>query len=373
MSVEQVRPGLWRVRWREGGRNRSRTIGRKRDAEAFDAELRRRRRMGELSGLDASEQTLAAFAEEWWELHAKPSLAPATLELYAMLLDAHIVPRLGAMRLRELTPEVVQRFRIELELTGVGRVSAAKAITLLGGLLERACEWGRLGSNAVRTVRKPPAGRARAVVPLSPAAIERMRQYLLERDRIRDATIVSLLAYAGLRPGEALALSWRAVRDRTLLVEEAVALGELSETKTHRSRSVRLLAPLAQDLAEWRLFCRRPPARELLFPARDGGPWSKPLWQNWRRRIYVPTARACGVATTRPYDLRHSFVSLLIREGHSIVDVAAQAGHSPTVALRTYAHVFEDLEPGERISAESAIRAARWEQPSGQIALELGQ
>jgi hypothetical protein len=53
MSVEQVARGdgtkVWRVRWRdEHGRNRSKTLGRKRDAEAFDAEIRRLRRLGEL-------------------------------------------------------------------------------------------------------------------------------------------------------------------------------------------------------------------------------------------------------------------------------------------------------------------------------------
>jgi hypothetical protein len=42
--------------------------------------------------------------------------------------------------------------------------------------------------------------------------------------------------------------------------------------------------------------------------------------------------------------------------------VAAQAGHSPEECARTYLHLFEehqDLEPGERVSAEEAIRAAR--------------
>lgn len=43
-----------------------------------------------------------------------------------MLWDTHILPRLGDMALRELTPEVVQRFRLELESDGVGRVSTRR-------------------------------------------------------------------------------------------------------------------------------------------------------------------------------------------------------------------------------------------------------
>jgi hypothetical protein len=58
-------------------------------------------------------------------------------------------------------------------------------------------------------------------------------------------------------------------------------------------------------------------------------------------------------------DLRHSFVSLLLAERATVVDVARQAGHSPTVALSPYAHLFEELEGTERPSAEDEIRRAR--------------
>lgn len=66
---------VWKVRWRQAGQNRSKVLGRKRDAEAFDAEMRRRRRTGELALLDAGRETLAEFGEEWWRLYAEPNLA----------------------------------------------------------------------------------------------------------------------------------------------------------------------------------------------------------------------------------------------------------------------------------------------------------
>lgn len=53
MSVEKRTNGdgtrSWRVRWREGGRNRARTFRTRRDAELFEADLVRRRRLGTLS------------------------------------------------------------------------------------------------------------------------------------------------------------------------------------------------------------------------------------------------------------------------------------------------------------------------------------
>jgi integrase len=66
-----------------------------------------------------------------------------------------------------------------------------------------------------------------------------------------------------------------------------------------------------------------------------------------------------GLVRARPYDLRHGFASLLIAEGRlSIIEIASQLGHNPTVCLGIYGH-----EMGERAdsgsSAEDLIRAAR--------------
>jgi hypothetical protein len=61
-------------------------------------------------------------------------------------------------------------------------------------------------------------------------------------------------------------------------------------------------------------------------------------------------------------DLRHSFVSVLIQEGRSVVEVARQAGHSPKMALDTYAHVFDAqaLEDRCRPKNRSAARASTY-------------
>jgi integrase len=78
-------------------------------------------------------------------------------------------------------------------------------------------------------------------------------------------------------------------------------------------------------------------------------------------RVYKPLAAAVGLVGGTPYDLRHSFASLLIHEGVSVVEVARQMGNAPDVTLGTYAHVFEELDPAERMSAVEAIRRARAE------------
>ncbi len=129
-----------------------------------------------------------------------------------------------------------------------------------------------------------------------------------------------------------------------------------------------LLAPLAQDLAEWRLASGRPGPRELLFPrqqvpqsrVRASVEWQTHDWGNWRRRIYQPAAKAAGVSgDMRVYRLRGSFVSLLLWEGRDLVYVADQAGHSVATLASHYAGVLAELKDQPRVSAAEAIRQAR--------------
>jgi hypothetical protein len=103
----------------------------------------------------------------------------------------------------------------------------------------------------------------------------------------------------------------------------------------------------------------RPVGDALVFPRSDGGVWKEEDWRNWRQRIFAPAAAAAGLERFRPYDLRHSFVSLLFAEGRTVIEVARQAGHSPTMALATYGHVIEELEGADRRPAEEVIRKAR--------------
>jgi hypothetical protein len=51
----------------------------------------------------------------------------------------------------------------------------------------------------------------------------------------------------------------------------------------------------------------------------------------------------------------------LIYEGASVVEVARQLGHAPSMTLDTYGHAFEEFDGCDRVSAETAIRAAREE------------
>jgi integrase len=96
-----------------------------------------------------------------------------------------------------------------------------------------------------------------------------------------------------------------------------------------------------------------------MFPAENGDVWSANGFEKWRRRRFALLLDAGGLDRGRPYDLRHSFASLLLHEGRDVIYVARQLGHGAELTLRTYGHVIEELEDAPQLSAEEAINLAR--------------
>jgi integrase len=118
--------------------------------------------------------------------------------------------------------------------------------------------------------------------------------------------LIGVLASAGLRPGGALALQWRDIREQAMLVERTISLGEEKDTKTAAHRTVGLLPPLAVDLREWRLRGGRPAENALMFPSATGTRWTLATYQSWRRRAFRRAIEAAGLEHGRPQHVRRS-------------------------------------------------------------------
>ena len=239
----------------------------------------------------------------------------------------------------------------------MGDPTIIKTLTVFRSILKRAERDEEIDRNPIPLVAKPKEARTREPRPIAPYYVELIRMHMLdptarrdkrgrrherrpELDRHRDATLVSVLAYSGRPPeSEALPLRWSQIGARTITYRA---------TKAGR-------APLARDLAEFRIRCGRPGDDELVF-----GEWSGTDWDNWRERIFQPAAIAAGVpADSIPRDLRGSFASLLIFEGLNVLEVAPELGHKPSTCLDIYGRLFEEFDPSQRRRAVDVIREAR--------------
>lgn len=76
----------------------------------------------------------------------------------------------------------------------------------------------------------------------------------------------------------------------------------------------------------------------------DGGVMSAKSFNVWRGDTFVPALEAAGLPRARPYDLRHSFASLLLHEGRS----PTRSSEHPARNDRCSRHVREAL-PGRRL------------------------
>lgn len=395
MSVEPVtrKDGSrgWKTRWRESGRERARTFALKRDADAWDREVARRKQLGPLAVQQLTARggpTLGDWIEQRWAIEHATLLADSTRERYADVYSVHIAPWLDDVPLGHFSAPLLYAWQAGRIKAGVSPGTIRKARTLLSSVLRHAAESGAIIANPLSLVRAPRPAPRDAVQPLSPATVERLRSAMLKppprevaassaeqrnrrryelpapgtpQTRQRDALIVSILAYAGLRPGELRALPLRGIRENTILVQRAANPdGSSKPTKNREHRTVRLLPSLAEDIREYKLAIGRPPEKTLILLDDDGKPWDKTAWQMWRVDRWAPACRAAGLEVVpRPYDLRHSFASLLLAEGKQPIWVARQLGHSLAVLLSTYAHLIEDYAESDQIDVEAEIAKAR--------------
>ncbi len=128
MSVEKLIRGprvTYRVRWREGSRNRSRTFDTRRDAKQWDAEIRRRQQLGTLHLLDAGRESLDGYVAGTWAPTYAGQLAVKTRRHYVSLYDHHLSPFLGSLPLRSINAETVARWQADRLAQGTGPGSGA--------------------------------------------------------------------------------------------------------------------------------------------------------------------------------------------------------------------------------------------------------
>jgi integrase len=357
----------WVARWVIDGRHVSRAFDLKADAESWEADARRRAQMGAHAPVEPSRDPLSAWIERWWEQES-PRWAQSTRLHRAVLLDRWIVPYLGSVRLRDLGRARVRDWLTEIGAVGCSAGQQNHAIRVLSAALGVAVRDGVLPANPCSGIRKAPhvVARPRA---LSPEQIEAIRAHM---PTARDALMVSLMAYAGLRPEEVVALRWSDMETGVIVVDRAYSCGELKGTKTGARRAIEIVAPLVEDIDAARPSVY---AREELVASSETGGFL--YWGNWRNRVWNPAVIAGGLfvetsrvrdgrtvverkPTAAPYDLRHSFCSLLIHEGRNPLLVAAAMGHSSAQLIwKSYGHVFEAARLAPAVPMVDAILAAR--------------
>jgi integrase len=356
MASIRKRNGSYQVRFRDpNNRLRSRTFRRKVDASRFAQSIEADKARGDWLDPRLAKNTFGQYVEEWRPTIA--NLKPTTRGGYESLLRAHLLPAFGNTQLGRIKRKDIQAFVASLENRKLSPARIRQAYRLLSMILKSAVESDYIAKSPCVGVRLPKWTK-RKTSHLTADEVERLARAAAPN----HDTLVYLLAYGGIRWGEAVALR----RGRCNLLKRSIEIRESASeadgrlhfgaTKTYEARTVPLPGFLVDKLARHLETVARDPAA-LVFTS--GG---KPLrGSNWRRRVWFPALEAAGLSKdTKIHDLRHTCASLLIAQGHSPKSVSAHLGHSSvSVTMDVYGGLYPEERDKVAAGLEATYRKAR--------------
>ncbi len=319
-----------------------------------------------------SKELLGGFLSRWLETRTVESVAPNTLALHRRFADAYVIPRIGGVQLRRVTPELLTTFYAELLANGrrnpkakdktLSRVTVAKVHVMLLAAFRDAVKWRAISTNPAQDASAPSG---KSPVKLATWTDGQLRQFLrtVEGDRLEPAYV--LLATTGMRRGEVLGLRWCDLdlpHARLSVVQTLVTIDyrvTLSEPKTDTSR--RAIALDGQTISHLREHRRRqleersslglpwPRPEELVFTAIDGAPLHPDGFSDRFGRL----VRAANLPWLTVHGLRHTWATLALQAGESPKVVQERLGHKDVATtLGIYSHVIPAMETAaaERIA-----------------------
>ncbi|MCY0946047.1 tyrosine-type recombinase/integrase [Streptomyces antarcticus] len=325
--------------------------------------------------------TLTDFVTRHWRAGVRG--APGTVKRVDERVRLHILPHLGAVALRDVSATVLRGYIATLEGECSPRY-ARQILTSLSNIFETAIDDKRLVRNPMRakTVRWPKApDEDRDAWPLATA--QRVRDVINPRYRI--AVVVAL--GCGLRQGEVFGLSPRDIdfERGVIRVRRQVQLlsGRLyfALPKGGKTRIVDMPRSVATELAAY--FLDHPavdvelpwggpePDREKQsFPLVLTTTYGNAIRANiFNDEAWKPALAAAGVIPAREkgarwkasrkdgfHVLRHTYASVLLEAGESIVTLARWLGHSsPTITLDHYAHFMPEAGGKGRAAIDALL------------------
>lgn len=302
------------------------------DAKNELAGLRARKARGER--IVPTRKWVGALLDEWLDSR-RDSLSPATVEVYELGIK-HTKKEIGTLRVSELRPQVIFKFRAQLQGKGLKTWSVKKYETPLKGALQMAVREGWIAKNPYADAL--PHERHKSDTEEKRCLSKDEIRLLLKRGTSsseRWRTLFALLVLSGLRISEALSLEWSDVDfGSKLLHVRGERAGARKTTAT--KRSVMLCDALSARLRAWKL--KQDPGHSFVFATATGLPVSR----RQALRALRAAEKKAGLPRYTLHELRHTFASILIAQGELPTLIAQQMGHkNAKVTLETYAHLFE--------------------------------
>lgn len=273
-----------------------------------------------------------------------------------------ILPFLGRDRVAALTPQRVEEW-IAWMLEPVKQSDGSRRARFGNRVankalqdLKSAIRWGR-GKGYVENVyiddvagipEAPPK-------PPNPYTPKQIRHIMASCKHLRDATLIAVAAYSGLRWSELRGLQWGDISDdlHTIFVQRSIDLDRsVKLPKNGTTRTTVLLKPGRDALAAYRDALPPRNATDLVFPNRTG----KALTAEWHRERLARIRTASGIHFDL-HEMRDTYASLLIATQQiSVEELTLWLGHSSVqLTLRRYARLYDQMKARIASAADHLI------------------
>lgn len=299
--------------------------------------------------------TVKEWLDEWLTTFCMNKLKQYTISSYRMIIDTHIGPAIGGLKLQAVRGLHIQRMYNSLIANG----AAPKTVKNIGAVVHKAfnvaIKQGLITVNPCDAAELP-AMEQKEIKPLTDAEIpiflNTMKGHPLEN-------AYALCLFAGLREGECLGLSWKQVDfDRqTILINQQLQKERkrggkyfiARYTKSNKPRTIKPPAIAFEYLANEK---RRQASMRLM---------AGPDWNNENDLVFT-NAHGCNLAIftfyiklkkvftemgrpdARPHDLRHTAATVAIASGADIKSVQNMLGHATaSFTLNVYTHTSEKM------------------------------
>jgi integrase len=294
----------------------------------------------------AAPSTLAKYAEDWLLVR---ELRPRTRAHYQALLDSRILPTLGDLEIKRLTPPVIRSWYADLGASTP--TMRAHAYGLLRSVLATAVHDGLLPANPCHLRGAGSAKRARKIKPLSLEELTGLVQAM--PDKYRAAVLIS--TWCSLRFGELTELRRKDldlkagvihVRRAVAWVDSRPVVGRPKSEAGVRDVAIppHLIPAIKEHLAEHAQWGRD----GLVFPSPQG----INLTTSTLYASFWPARRKIGRTDVSWHGLRHTGATLAAQSGATLAELMARLGHSTPSAALIYQHAAQgrDAEIAQSLS-----------------------
>ena len=267
--------------------------------------------------------TFAEVAGKWFEVK-RLSLKEASAARRETSLR-QLIPTFGNTPVRNITKGACDAWMVRRSKEGVAAQTMNHDRETLVQILEYAISQGLLMENPAGHLPRRKVGKSKLLIPTRDEFAQLVRTLNTLDARARHAVdLVELLAYSGMRLGEAVSLRWEDIdRSRDLFT---VTGGETG-TKNHEARGVPLFPSLGKLLERIQSRCNETTGRVIKIESA--------------KKSMITACEKAGLPNFTHHSMRHFFVSNAIEAGVDFKVIASWVGHKDggVLVAKTYGHL----------------------------------